>query len=539
MVQGTPCTPDSGYKVRLALPHQECTLHKLLEKKMKKLTLLFALFSLCLSVQAGEGALAVTTVPAEVEIYVNAELKVNMTPIVIKLPAGKHHIEIRANGKETQTLDVLITDDVLISKEIVLLDKVPFFTGERINFSQKRESFETDTEFQERLKQLSENREPLVARFNQAVQQHDPLYQAGVAYLDKADYDINNRIFPMRIEWQAWAKEFGLPENSSLLVERHNAKALWGEGQEKPVYVYLETVGDQIKVSRQVLIGLDQKWALYNPSLLPTRLYANLQGHSKTVLDIRFSPNGSLLASVSLDETIKLWDVNTAQLLHTFSVKGHGEHNSVTFSPDGTTLVSGSEGNTIKFWDVNTRQEVRTLKGENLFAAQLAFNSDGRILASSSNQVPGNITLWDIKRGQEILTMPRKHRSVSIAFNKNGDRLASQETDENGKEFFNLWDTKTGEIAHRFAIEDMDWVDVIALMQEHYGLKIWRRYVLLGNRQVLAVLIDKDESIVLWDINSNDAYTLQTADVSATAFSPNGNILASGGMDGSIKLWKP
>ncbi|TGO03554.1 hypothetical protein PN36_03870 [Candidatus Thiomargarita nelsonii] len=85
----------------------------------------------------------------------------------------------------------------------------------------------------------------------------------------------------------------------------------------------------------------------------------------------------------------------------------------------------------------------------------------------------------------------------------------------------------------------MDWVDVIALMQEHYGLNIWRRYVLLGNRQVLAVLIDKDESIVLWDINSNDAYTLQTGEVSATAFCPNGNILASGGMDGSLKLWKP
>ncbi|MEN8216357.1 MAG: PEGA domain-containing protein [Pseudomonadota bacterium] len=506
---------------------------------MKKLTLLFALFGLCLSVQAGDGALAVTTVPAEAEIYVDGELKVNMTPIVIKLPAGKHHIEIKAAGKETQTFDLLITEEVLISKEIRLVNSVPFFTGERINFSQKRDSFETEAEFQQRLKQLSENSEQLVARFNQAVQQHDPLYQAGVAYLDKAGYDVNSRVFPVRIEWQAWAKELGLPEKSSIFVGRYNAKALWEEGQHKPVYVYLETEGDKINVSRQVLIGLDQKWALYNPSLLPTRLYASLQGHSKAVLDIKFSPNGSLLASVSLDETVKLWNVNTALLLHTFSVKGHGEHNSVAFSPDGGTLVSGAEGNTIKFWDVNTGQQVRTLKGENIFSAQLAFNSEGRILASSSNQVPGNITLWDVKRGQEILTMPRKHRSVSIAFNKDGDGLASQDTDENGKEFFNLWDTKTGEISRSFAIEEMDWVDVIALMQEHYGLNIWRRYVLLGNRQVLAVLIDKDESIVLWDINSNDANTLQTGEVSATAFSPNGNILASGGMDGSLKLWKP
>jgi WD40 repeat protein len=490
-------------------------------------------------VQAGEGALAVTTVPAEAEIYVDGELKVNMTPIVIKLPAGKHHIEIKAAGKETQTLDLLITEDVLISKEILLVDSVPFFTGERINFSQKRDSFETEAEFQQRLKQLSENREQLVARFNQAVRQHDPLYQAGVAYLDKAGYDINSRVFPVRIEWQAWAKEFGLPEKSSIFVGRYNAKVLWEEGQHKPVYVYLETEGDKIKVSRQVLIGLDQEWASYNPSLLPTRLYATLQGHTKEVLDISFSPDGGFLASVSLDESVKLWDVNSGQLLHTFSVKGHGGHNSVAFSPDGGTLVSGGEGNTIKFWDVNTGIELRTLKGDKSFASLFAFNSDGRILASLLNREQGNITLWDVKNGQEILTMPHKLRTVSIAFNKEGDSLASQDRDENGKEFFNFWDIKRGKISRSLAIENMNWVDVVAIMQEYHGLKIWRRYVLLGVRQVLAVLIDKDKTIVLWDINSDEAKVLQSGEVSATAFSPNGNILASGGVDGSIKLWAP
>jgi WD40 repeat protein len=42
-----------------------------------------------------------------------------------------------------------------------------------------------------------------------------------------------------------------------------------------------------------------------------------LQGHSKRVRSVAFHPEGKILASGSVDETIKLWDVKTGECLKT------------------------------------------------------------------------------------------------------------------------------------------------------------------------------------------------------------------------------
>ena len=93
-----------------------------------------------------------------------------------------------------------------------------------------------------------------------------------------------------------------------------------------------------------------------------SRSVATLQGHTGEVLSVSYSPDGSTLASGSLDRTVRLWDVSSGQEIATLQGHTHGV-TSVSYSPNGQTLASGSLDRTVRLWDVASGQEIATLQG--------------------------------------------------------------------------------------------------------------------------------------------------------------------------------
>jgi len=121
--------------------------------------------------------------------------------------------------------------------------------------------------------------------------------------------------------------------------------------------------------------------------------YNQLQGHTDSVFSVSFSPDGKTLASGSGDKTIKLWNLETGQLMHT--LQGHTNSvYSVSFSPDGKTLASGSGDYTIKFWNLETGQLIRTLQEHTQRVWSVSFSPDGKTLASGSDDY--TIKLWNL-----------------------------------------------------------------------------------------------------------------------------------------------
>jgi WD40 repeat protein len=81
-----------------------------------------------------------------------------------------------------------------------------------------------------------------------------------------------------------------------------------------------------------------------------------LTGHTDTVRGVAFSPDGTLLATTSDDQTVRLWDTATGQP-HGQPLTGHtGPVYSVAFSPDGTLLATASADRTARLWDTATGQ---------------------------------------------------------------------------------------------------------------------------------------------------------------------------------------
>jgi WD40 repeat protein len=108
-----------------------------------------------------------------------------------------------------------------------------------------------------------------------------------------------------------------------------------------------------------------------------------LVGHPSAAFSVSFSHDGNLVATASVDKTIKLWDRNTGQLIAT--LHGHvGGVLSAAFSPDDRILASGGEDRVVRIWDINLGEQRAELKGHKDSVTSVAFSPDGTVLATAS-----------------------------------------------------------------------------------------------------------------------------------------------------------
>jgi WD40 repeat protein len=242
---------------------------------------------------------------------------------------------------------------------------------------------------------------------------------------------------------------------------------------------------------------------------------------------VAFSPDARRLAS-GWQETVKVWDIATGQLLRTLTGHTSGV-TSVAFSPDGCRVTSSSVGGVIKVWhwdamsDEEPRtlkdhswqsgQEPLTLKGHTGSVSQVTFSPDGMQLASAS--ADGTIKVWDARNDPEARTF----EGVLLTFSPDGKWLASMVW--NGP--FKLWDTTTGQEVHTLA----------GHTGEDHGLAFSPNGAWLATGGV-------DGKVKLWDIASGQLlrpFDGHKGAVIGVAFSPDGKWLASGGEDTKVKLW--
>jgi len=242
-----------------------------------------------------------------------------------------------------------------------------------------------------------------------------------------------------------------------------------------------------------------------------------LTGHSDSVSACAFSPDGKQLLSASHDYSLKLWDRDSGECIHTFT--GHsGAVNACAFSPDGKQLLSASWDKTLRLWDRDSGECIQTFTGHSNIVTACAFSPDGKQLLSASHDY--SLKLWNRDSGECIHTFTgHSHPVTACAFSPDGKQLLSTSDDKT----LRLWDRDSGEGIKTFTGHSGG-VNACAFSPD--------------GKQLLSTSDDK--TLKLWDRDSGEGiktFAGHAGGVNACAFSPDGKQLLSASHDDTLKLW--
>jgi WD40 repeat protein len=277
--------------------------------------------------------------------------------------------------------------------------------------------------------------------------------------------------------------------------------------------------------------------------------------HPETVFLVSFSPDASLLLTVSRDGQ-RVWNTETRELLYPvvpdpgrpggLSPDGRyfvtvgptarvreartgrlvletspSELVSAAFSPDSRRLITGGSDGLVQAWDIASGQAFGEAMKNAGSVYLLRFSPDGqRVVAAASGPLVKAVAIWDVRSDQAI---PLKHPAHVLLhdaeFSPDGRYLATGGSDGVAR----LWNVETGE------------AESTALM--HGGPVLQVKFSPDGH---LLLTAGSDGSARLWNL-AEMGFFVRTikleGDLNYAEFSPFDRYLVTAGDDGTARVW--
>ena len=263
--------------------------------------------------------------------------------------------------------------------------------------------------------------------------------------------------------------------------------------------------------SKLMILKLSEK-TLYQTKIYEDNCYVNnVFQHNDNINYASFSTDGKLLASVSEDRVIKIWDIDYKR--PSFKRTDKETIANIRFSFDGKTVALSSDDNTIELQNRDGTY-INTISGD---SSILTFSPDNKTLVTGS--LDDILKLRKLDGKQEITLKGISNSSItSIDFSPNGQLVAAASTDNSVR----LWNSINGKLLSLLS-DNSEEVTSISFSPDS---------------QILVTI--SDHSVKLYKRNGSLISTLkeQTEKVTSVKFSPDSKMIATISNDNLVKLYK-
>jgi WD40 repeat protein len=242
-----------------------------------------------------------------------------------------------------------------------------------------------------------------------------------------------------------------------------------------------------------------------------------LEGHTSSVDAMAVSFDNQHIVSISRGKTTKVWNLETGEELHTLDRGFRGSAPAGVVTPDSSLILGAFDFQNLQLWNLKTGEELLTLEGHRSWVRRVALTPDGRYAVSASSDK--TLKIWDLENGRELGTLHGHTGAVyNVLVTPDGRCAVSASSDETLK----IWDLQTGK-------------DLRTLAVHMRGVSM---SLTPDGRQM--VTNSSDDTLKIWDLATGTVLSVLQGhkdSVKTLTVALDGRYAVSGSADKTLRVW--